>query len=153
MKSGWVNQNKRERCVRKWAVDVSSKNVPCLTLCVRGKCWQRWSWSPSLPPSCKPSPLHSQDKGNESPPRWQLWSPTLPLSPTWSQARTRGQLWRPPSSPNPVTDLGFPTVTICPPRGVNTTPNHLLEKRFARNQKEVLWTRSVKCVKVWLFVY
>ena len=39
---------------------------------------------------------------------------------------------------NPVTDLGFPTVTICPPRGVNTTPNHLLEKRFARNQKEVL---------------
>ena len=39
---------------------------------------------------------------------------------------------------NPVTNLGFPTVTICPPRGVNTTPNHLLEKRFARNQKEVL---------------
>ena len=39
---------------------------------------------------------------------------------------------------SPVTDLGFPAVTICPPRGVNTTPNHLLEKRFARNQKEVL---------------
>ena len=39
---------------------------------------------------------------------------------------------------NPVTDLVFPTVTICPPRGVNTTPNHLLKKRFARNQKEVL---------------
>ena len=27
--------------------------------------------------------------------------------------------------------------------------NHLLEKKFARNQKKILWTKNVKCVKVW----
>ena len=29
---------------------------------------------------------------------------------------------------HPITDLEFPTVTVCPPRGSNTALNHLLEK-------------------------
>ena len=29
---------------------------------------------------------------------------------------------------HPITELEFPTVTVCPPRGSNTALNHLLEK-------------------------
>ena len=29
---------------------------------------------------------------------------------------------------HPITELDFPTVTVCPPRGSNTALNHLLEK-------------------------
>ena len=29
---------------------------------------------------------------------------------------------------HPITELGFPAVTVCPPRGSNTAVNHLLEK-------------------------
>ena len=29
---------------------------------------------------------------------------------------------------HPITELEFPTVTVCPPRGSNTVLNHLLEK-------------------------
>ena len=29
---------------------------------------------------------------------------------------------------HPITELEFPTVTVCPPRGSNTAVNHLLEK-------------------------
>ena len=31
-------------------------------------------------------------------------------------------------TPHPITELEFPTVTVCPPRGSNTALNHLLEK-------------------------
>ena len=31
-------------------------------------------------------------------------------------------------STHPITELDFPAVTVCPPRGSNTAPNHLLEK-------------------------
>ena len=31
-------------------------------------------------------------------------------------------------STHPITELEFPTVTVCPPRGSNTVLNHLLEK-------------------------
>ena len=38
---------------------------------------------------------------------------------------------------HPITDLEFPTVTVCPPRGSNTALNHLLEKVKDVNFSEV----------------
>ena len=38
---------------------------------------------------------------------------------------------------HPITELEFPTVTVCPPRGSNTALNHLLEK-----VKEVNFTKK-----------
>ena len=34
---------------------------------------------------------------------------------------------------HPITELDFPTVTVCPPRGSNTAINHVLEKVKATN--------------------
>ena len=38
---------------------------------------------------------------------------------------------------HPITELEFPTVTVCPPRGSNTALNHLLEKVKDVNFSEV----------------
>ena len=37
---------------------------------------------------------------------------------------------------HPITELEFPPVTVCPPRGSNTVLNHLLEKVKSRNLSE-----------------
>ena len=43
---------------------------------------------------------------------------------------------------HPITELEFPTVTVCPPRGSNTALNHLLEKvsevNFTQEEREEL---------------
>merc|ERR1712223_423717 len=43
---------------------------------------------------------------------------------------------------HPITELEFPTVTVCPPRGSNTALNHLLEKvkdvDFAKEERQEL---------------
>ena len=43
---------------------------------------------------------------------------------------------------HPITELEFPTVTVCPPRGSNTALNHLLEKvkdvNFTEKEKQKL---------------
>ena len=47
---------------------------------------------------------------------------------------------------HPITELDFPTVTVCPPRGSNTALNHLLEKvkyvYFAEEERQELWEIS-----------
>ena len=50
---------------------------------------------------------------------------------------------------HPITELDFPTVTVCPPRGSNTAINHLLEKvkdvNFTENErKELLEVSTVE---------
>ena len=46
------------------------------------------------------------------------------------------------TSTHPITELEFPTVTVCPPRGSNTALNHLLEKvkdvNFTREERQEL---------------
>ena len=55
---------------------------------------------------------------------------------------------------NPVTDLGFATVTICPlPKESQTQQLTICYRRVCKKSKEILWTMNVKCVKVWIFVY
>ena len=43
---------------------------------------------------------------------------------------------------HPITELEFPTVTVCPPRGSNTALNHLLEKvkdvNFTKEERQEL---------------
>ena len=43
---------------------------------------------------------------------------------------------------HPITELDFPTVTVCPPRGSNTALNHLLEKvkdvKFTKKERQEL---------------
>ena len=43
---------------------------------------------------------------------------------------------------HPITELDFPTVTVCPPRGSNTALNHLLEKvkdvNFTKEERQEL---------------
>ena len=43
---------------------------------------------------------------------------------------------------HPITELEFPTVTVCPPRGSNTALNHLLEKvkdvNFTKEERTTL---------------
>ena len=43
---------------------------------------------------------------------------------------------------HPITELEFPTVTVCPPRGSNTALNHLLEKvkdvNFTQGERQEL---------------
>ena len=43
---------------------------------------------------------------------------------------------------HPITELGFPAVTVCPPRGSNTAVNHLLEKvkhvNFTKEERQQL---------------
>ena len=43
---------------------------------------------------------------------------------------------------HPITELEFPTVTVCPPRGSNTALNHLLEKvkdvNFTQEERQEL---------------
>ena len=43
---------------------------------------------------------------------------------------------------HPITELEFPTVTVCPPRGSNTALNHLLEKvkdiNFTKDERQKL---------------
>ena len=43
---------------------------------------------------------------------------------------------------HPITELDFPTVTVCPPRGSNTAVNHVLEKikdvNFTKKEKDEL---------------
>ena len=47
---------------------------------------------------------------------------------------------------HPITELEFPTVTVCPPRGSNTVLNHLLEKvksvNFSEKEKQELLEMS-----------
>ena len=49
---------------------------------------------------------------------------------------------------HPITELEFPTVTVCPPRGSNTALNHLLEKvknvNFTEKEKQELLDISKK---------
>ena len=49
---------------------------------------------------------------------------------------------------HPITELKFPTVTVCPPRGSNTALNHLLEKvknvNFTEKDKQELLDISKK---------
>ena len=43
---------------------------------------------------------------------------------------------------HPITELDFPTVTVCPPRGSNTALNHLLERvkdvNFTKEERQEL---------------
>ena len=47
---------------------------------------------------------------------------------------------------HPITELDFPTVTVCPPRGSNTALNHLLEKvkhvDFTEEERKELLAKS-----------
>ena len=49
---------------------------------------------------------------------------------------------------HPISELEFPTVTVCPPRGSNTALNHLLEKvknvNFTEKEKQELLDISKK---------
>ena len=56
------------------------------------------------------------------------------------------------STTRPITELDFPTVTVCPPRGSNTALNHLLGKvedvHFDENERqelmEILWETFIE---------
>ena len=57
---------------------------------------------------------------------------------------------------HPITDLQFPEVTICPPRGSNTALNHLLEKvkdvNFTKEEKKELDSQLPSLISLFIFV-
>ena len=55
---------------------------------------------------------------------------------------------------NPVTDLGFATMTICPlPKESQTQQLTICYRRVCKKSKEILWTMNVKCGKFeYLFI-